>query len=143
MVRPKKDTTTSPAAEVAQGTVVGQNEVVEAVTPLSSSESESVVDSSTGATEQTQDEESPIQPEEPRILSFPRKMVVSNLSPTAFTIPQFSILVPAGEQGLEVVVKNADQLNLAKLNIGTFNSLNRWDGVHVGLILEEMQEDVE
>ena len=70
-------------------------------------------------------------------------MVISNISPTSLTIPQFSLLIRSGELAVEVVVKNSDQLNMAKLNIDAFNSLNRWNGVTDGVVLAEKKEDVE
>lgn len=72
--------------------------------------------------------------------AYPKAYVVSNITPTAFTIPQFSMQFDAGAAGVDVLVTSQDQLNLAQLNINSFNSLNRWNGVDVGVILVEKKE---
>ena len=162
MARPRKTATSSPVAEIAQGQNVEQeNETVtESVTgvneePVQTEQAEQAEQSDTAETvtaveEPVQTEKEQDTPEtqqeevaEAPVLQFPRTMVISNISPTSLTIPQFSLLIRSGELAVEVVVKNSDQLNMAKLNIDAFNSLNRWDGVTAGVVLAEKKEDVE
>lgn len=161
MARPRKDAASSPVAEIAQGQNVEQeNETVtETVTaveePVQTEQAEQAEPSDTAETviavaESVQTEQEQKTPEtqqeeveEAPVLQFPRTMVISNISPTSLTIPQFSLLIRSGELAVEVVVKNSDQLNMAKLNIDAFNSLNRWDGVTAGVVLAEKKEDVE
>ena len=159
MARPRKTATSSPVAEIAQGQNVEQeNETVtesvagvdekpvqaEQAEPSDTAETVTAVEEPV-QTEQEQDTPETQQEEvaEAPVLQFPRTMVISNISPTSLTIPQFSLLIRSGELAVEVVVKNSDQLNMAKLNIDAFNSLNRWDGVTAGVVLAEKKEDVE
>lgn len=165
MARPRKTATSSPVAEIAQGQNVEQeNETVtESVTgvneePVQAEQAEQVEQAEQSDTAETVTAvEEPVQTEQEQdtpetqqeevaeapVLQFPRTMVISNISPTSLTIPQFSLLIRSGELAVEVVVKNSDQLNMAKLNIDAFNSLNRWDGVTAGVVLAEKKEDVE
>lgn len=162
MARLRKDAASSPVAEIAQGQNVEQENVTvtESVTgvnekPVQAEQADQAVPS--GTVETVTAVEEPVQTEQEQetsetqqeevaeapVLLFPRTMVISNISPTSLTIPQFSLLIRSGELAVEVVVKNSDQLNMAKLNIDAFNSLNRWDGVTAGVVLAEKKEDVE
>ena len=71
---------------------------------------------------------------------FPKVIFINNKSSTYYIIPQLNMQLRPGEMNASASVEK-DQLNQILNNVESFNRINGWDGLNMGVTINYAKEE--
>lgn len=71
---------------------------------------------------------------------FPKVIFINNKSSTYYIIPQLNMQLRPGEMNASASVEK-DQLNQILNNVESFNRINGWDGLNMGVTVNYAKEE--